>query len=147
MKYARYGILILVGLMCLGGWLVFGAGIQAVVGYTLVIGSFAGLVFLARREAARPLSQREAEVLSHAKAEDKRKYIRTAITKGLVLGLVSASLALSNTFKETGFSIHNLILFFASVLIITFACCYMAVRMWEANESKIRDRNINPSDQ
>ncbi len=140
MKYARYGILILVGLMCLGGWLVLGTGIQVSVGYTLVIVSFAGLVFLARREAARPLSQGEVEVLSRAKAEGKRKYIRTAIAKGLLLGLVSSALALSDTFKETGFSIHNLILFFALVLIITFTCCYMAVRMREANESKIRNR-------
>jgi hypothetical protein len=135
-KISGYGQLALVGLMCLGGWLALGSGARFLTGFILVISSFAGFAFLVRRTTGRPLAQGESEVWSRVKAGGKSNYIRKAVVKGFLLGVISSSLALLKTLKETGFTVRNLVLFIALVSIATFLGYYLAVRAWDANEKR-----------
>ena len=129
--------LILVALMSAGGWLALGpSGMRFLAGFILIMGSFAGFVFLARRQNARPLSRREADAWGHVQAGGKSAFIRKAVVRGLLLGVVSSSVAVYTQHQGGGFGAYDLALFAALVLVVTFAMYYLAVKMWELNEKR-----------
>jgi hypothetical protein len=136
-KDSSYSLLVLVGLMCLGGWLALGSsGTRFFTGFILVISSFAGFIFLMRRENTRPLSRREAEAWGRVKEGGKSNYIRKAFVKGLLMGMVSSAVAVFSLNKGRSFGAYDLALFAALVLVVTFVVSYMSVRVWELNEKR-----------
>lgn len=132
--------LALVALMSAGGWLALDAsGARLLVGLILIMLPFAGLIFLARRENARPLSQMEANAWRHVQAGGRDNFIRRAVVKGLLLGVVSSSVAVYGQQKGRGLEAYDAALFVVLVLVVTFAMYYLAVRMWDLNERRSKE--------
>ena len=138
MNVKRTGLsqLILLAVMCLGGWLALGSGVRLLTGFILLVGSSAWLLFLARRKLSQPLAQREVEVWSRVSESGKSRYIRKAVIMGLLVGVVSSSLVLFNSIKDKGVSAEGVEIFAATVLIVTFVFYYAAVRIWDATENR-----------
>jgi hypothetical protein len=129
--------LILVALMCAGGWLTLGSsGMRFLAGFPLVMGSFAGFIFLVRRQNARPASRGEADAWGNTQAGGKGNFVRKAVVKGLLLGVVSSSAAVYSRHEGGGFGAYDVALFVALVFIVTFAFYYLALRMWDLNEKR-----------
>ncbi|PYS78399.1 MAG: hypothetical protein DMF67_01665 [Acidobacteria bacterium] len=136
-KSSGLTLLILVALMSAGGWLILGSsGVRLLAGYTLVVSSFAVFAFLVRRENTRPLTRREVGAWDHVQAGGRSNYIRKAVVKGLLLGVVSSSVAVYSQHSGGGFGAYDLALFAALVLVVTFAMYYLADRMWDLNEKR-----------
>jgi hypothetical protein len=136
-KSSSLTLLILMALMSAGGWLALGSsGLRFLAGFILVMGSLAWFVLLVRRGNARPLSRREADAWGHVQAGGKSTYIRRAVMKGLLLGVVSSAVAVYSQHESGGLGAYDLALFVALVLIAVFAMYYLAVRMWDLNEKR-----------
>jgi hypothetical protein len=138
-KSSGLAILILVALMSAGGQLALGSsGARFLVGFILAMGSFAGFIFLVRRENDRPLTRSEADAWGNVQAGGKSNYIRRAVFKGLLLGVISSSAAVYSLHKGGGFGAYDLALFVALVFVVTFTFYYLALRMWDRNEKRGR---------
>jgi hypothetical protein len=128
--------LLLVAVMSCGGWLALGSGPRFLAGSILVLAALAGLVYFARRKNARPLDGREAEVWEGVRERGRRSYIRRAVIMGLIMGAGSSSVAVFGRGGGVSFGARDIGLFVALVAIITFACYYAAVRIWDVNEQR-----------
>jgi hypothetical protein len=68
----------------------------------------------------------------------KGKYIRKAIMIGLLLGIVSNSVLMFDSFKTRGITAEDLEIFAATTLILIFTFGYGAAKIWDLNEKRCK---------
>jgi hypothetical protein len=143
-KYSGLAYLLLIALGVLGAWLNGWfmdsvdnlSSLRLISGFIILIGSMAGIILLIRHNM-RPMNQREIVVWEIIRKRGKHNYIRNAIIRGLLLGLISISYpVLSDYWKTKSFNLilDSLWLYVALFLIVIFGMYYAAIRTWNANE-------------
>ena len=136
-----YGILITSGLV--GAWLTGlfdGDEIPAeisglalllrVVGFFIFASSLIVFFYFVGRYR-RPMNEAEAGAWKQVREKGKTSYIRLALVRGTLMGLLSGFFAVFNS-DGTGF--NRLSFFILVTSIITFASYYAAIRFWKSNE-------------
>lgn len=107
-----------------------------VLGFFIFLGSLIGILLLIRQNL-RPMSQREMLAWETIREKGKRSYIRNAIVRGFILGLISITWPLISDYwkvKSFGSIINSLWIHVALFLVVIFASYYAAIRTWDANE-------------
>src|SRR5436305_12402392 len=91
--------LILLVLMCVGGWLALDSGVRFLIGLILIFGSATWLLLLIKVRLSQPKTKGEAKVWGKVSEGGKGKYIRKAIIMGSLLGVASNSILMFESFK------------------------------------------------
>ena len=105
-------------------------------GFFIFLGALIGIVLVIRQNM-RPMSQKEIVGWEIIRKRGKRSYIRNAIVKGILFGLIGISWpVMSDFFKTKSFSLilDSIWIYVALFLTCVFAAFYAAVRIWDANE-------------
>ncbi len=140
---------ILIALGILGAWLVGmfegerPAGdisgldmLLSFVGFFIFLGALIGIILVIRQNM-RPMSQKEIAGWEIIRERGKRSYIRNAIVKGILFGLIGILWpVMSDFWKVKSFSLilDSIWIYVALFLTCVFAAFYAAVRTWDANE-------------
>ena len=141
--------MILIALGILGAWLVGMfegeepagdiSGLEvllSLVGFFIFLGALIGIVLVIRQNM-RPMSQKEIAGWEIIRKRGKRSYIRNAIVKGILFGLLGISWpVMSDFWKVKSFSLirDSIWIYVALFLVCVFAVFYAAIRTWDANE-------------
>src|SRR4051812_38887213 len=128
--------LILLVLMCVGGWLALDSGVRLLIGLILIFSSVTWLLLLKRRQLSKPMAKREEEVWGQASERGKSQYIRRAIIMGLLLGITGNFVRIFGSSKSRGISAEDLEIFAATTLIGAFTFGYGAAKIWDLNEKR-----------
>jgi TRAP-type uncharacterized transport system fused permease subunit len=133
--------LILMGLMLVGLWLANSSDTGLAAGLLLVLGSAAGLIFLARRENSHPLERDEREAWEIIRAKGKRSYIIRSIRYGLFMGLIFLLYQLIRSrwsgepfIVSSGFALVALF-----IILYIGGAYYAAIRNWSLYEERYKE--------
>ncbi len=105
-------------------------------GFFIFLGALIGVVLVIRQNM-RPMSQEEIAGWEIIRRRGKRSYIRNAIVKGVLFGLIGITGPVMSDFWEVkSFSLvmDSVWIYIALFLVCVFAAFYAAIRTWDANE-------------
>jgi TRAP-type C4-dicarboxylate transport system permease small subunit len=106
------------------------------VGFFIFLGALIGIVLVIRQNM-RPMSRKEIAGWEIIRRRGKRSYIRNAIVKGILFGLIGISWpVISDFWKVKSFSLimASIWIYAALFLVCVFAAFYAALRIWDGNE-------------
>jgi hypothetical protein len=133
--------LFLMALMLVGIWLANSSDTGLAIGLLLVLGSAAGLIFLARRENSLPLGQDEREAWELIRAKGKRPFILRSVMYGLLLGLIFLlyQVVRSRWMGEPFTASYGFVLVALFIILYIGSSYYAALRDWALYEERYKE--------
>jgi len=110
--------------------------LTALFGFLLFLGALIGIVLMIRQNM-RPMNEREIFEWEILRRKGRGAYIRQAILKGVLFGLLAISWpVISDYLKERSFDlmVDSLWIYVALFLTCVLGAYYAAIRIWDANE-------------
>lgn len=110
--------------------------LRLISGLIIMMGALIGIILLIRHDM-RPMDQRVLTVWGVIRAKGRRNYLRGAVVRGVIFGLVLFLWPLiSHLWKAESFAsvADSLWVYVALYLTCVFGVYYAAVRTWDANE-------------
>jgi hypothetical protein len=151
---ATYATLIILGII--GAWLtgLFGDTDQvhditgkellgALLGFGLFVGALIGIALLVRRKTT-ALSPEQLSEWDRIRARGRGRYIRAAVVKGLLAGVLALSWPFMSDYQKTGsmrLIIDSWWIYLVLFLTCILAMYYAAIRTWNGNEKEYQIRH------
>lgn len=110
--------------------------LTALFGFLLFVGALIGIVLMIRQNQ-RPMNEREMFEWEMLRREGRGNYIRRAILKGVLFGLLTITWPLISDYlsaRSFGPMVDSLWIYVALFLTCVLGAYYFAVRIWNTNE-------------